>query len=196
MDVPLHYQVSEYDCVPTTFLNAVSFLFTRREIPPLVVRHIYTYSLDTVSRGGRLGRAGTSKYAIQLLGHWLNAYKTRKFSVATAYLAPEEIHLRDGSQILQCLAENGVALCNIYVGQSEWHFVLALGHDDEWLYVFDPYLRRALRGLGNRARLLDDAGGYRPNIAIRRDWMDGPTRQRFGLGEEDDRECLLVWRVR
>ncbi len=27
MHPPLHYPVSEYDCVPTTLINAVSYLF-------------------------------------------------------------------------------------------------------------------------------------------------------------------------
>ena len=29
MKTPLHYQISEYDCGPTTMMNAMSFLFTR-----------------------------------------------------------------------------------------------------------------------------------------------------------------------
>ena len=48
MYIPLHYQVSEYDCVPTSFINAVCYLFERREVPPMVVRHISIYCLDTV----------------------------------------------------------------------------------------------------------------------------------------------------
>lgn len=31
---PFHYQISEYDCVPTAITNAISFLFHRKEIPP------------------------------------------------------------------------------------------------------------------------------------------------------------------
>lgn len=29
MNPPLHYQVSEYDCVPTALINAVSYQFNR-----------------------------------------------------------------------------------------------------------------------------------------------------------------------
>ena len=38
MKNPLHYQLSEYDCGPTSMLNAMSFLFSREEIPPEIVR--------------------------------------------------------------------------------------------------------------------------------------------------------------
>ena len=34
MNNPLRYQMTEYDCGPTSMLNAVSYLFRRDEIPP------------------------------------------------------------------------------------------------------------------------------------------------------------------
>ena len=47
MYIPFHYQISEYDCVPTAMINAISYLFHRKEIPPMVIRHIYLYCMDT-----------------------------------------------------------------------------------------------------------------------------------------------------
>ena len=38
MKIPLRYQMSEYDCGPTALLNAVSYLFPRREVPPEIIR--------------------------------------------------------------------------------------------------------------------------------------------------------------
>jgi len=196
MDTPLQYQISEYDCVPTTFINAIAYLYDRRSVPPLVVRYIYAYSLDTVSRGGRLGRGGTSKYAIQLLGNWLDSYKTARFSVTTEYLAPAAIRAGPGSRIVTALGQGGVALCNVYLGHGEWHFVLILRADEQWFYCFDPYLRASLRGLRGRAVLL--GGGLRdPNIKIDRQWLDRDDPEgRFSFGQLDQRECLLMWRAR
>ena len=34
MNNPLRYQMTEYDCGPTSMLNAISYLFPRDEIPP------------------------------------------------------------------------------------------------------------------------------------------------------------------
>ena len=34
MKVPLRYQVTNYDCGPTSLLNGLSILFEREEIPP------------------------------------------------------------------------------------------------------------------------------------------------------------------
>ena len=195
-DRPLHYQVSEYDCVPTTFLNAIVYLFDRREVPPLVIRHIHTYSLDTVSPGGRLGRAGTSKYATQLLGYWLGNYKTRKFSVQTEYLTEKNVHLRKGNPILACLDEGGVALCNVYLGHGEWHYLLGLYHDATWLSFFDPYRRKLLRGLRSGARLLKSDEHPPANLAVRLDWLDQEDDRRYAFGSIEERECLLMRRVR
>ena len=39
MKNPLHYQISEYDCGPTSMLNAIIYLFDRDEIPPEVIRN-------------------------------------------------------------------------------------------------------------------------------------------------------------
>lgn len=38
MNNPLRYQMTEYDCGPTSMLNAVSYLFRRDEIPPEIIR--------------------------------------------------------------------------------------------------------------------------------------------------------------
>lgn len=195
MNVPLHYQISEYDCVPTTFANAVAYLFDRAAVPPMVVRHIYAYSLDTVSRGGRLGRAGTSEYAVQLLGNWLASYKTRKFSMRTEYLHGRDVHIRPDNPILTALDEGGLALCSLYVGHGEWHFVLGMRYDSDWFYVFDPYHRSVLRGLRDKARLLTPESDRDPNLAIHRAWLDRDGAGRFTFGEWERRECLLVWRV-
>jgi hypothetical protein len=56
-------------------INAVSYLFKRKEIPPMVIRHIYLYCLDTVGRNARFGIGGTSKYAARLVGNWLDSYR-------------------------------------------------------------------------------------------------------------------------
>lgn len=46
MKNPLHYQISEYDCGPTSMLNAIIYLFDRDEIPPEVIRNTMLYCLD------------------------------------------------------------------------------------------------------------------------------------------------------
>lgn len=49
---PLRYQISEYDCGPTSLLNGLSFLFPREDIPPEVVRNVMLYCLDSYNAEG------------------------------------------------------------------------------------------------------------------------------------------------
>lgn len=55
---PLSYQMTEFDCGPTTLVNAISFLFHRKEIPPDIIRHIMMYSLDSYNDKGEFGKKG------------------------------------------------------------------------------------------------------------------------------------------
>lgn len=49
MKTPLHYQISECDCGPTSMLNAISYLFDREDIPPEIIRNVMLYCLDCYS---------------------------------------------------------------------------------------------------------------------------------------------------
>lgn len=52
MKNPLHYQISEYDCGPTSMLNGISYLFEREEIPAELIRNIMIYALDCYGNDG------------------------------------------------------------------------------------------------------------------------------------------------
>lgn len=192
MKIPLNYQVSDYDCAPATLLNAISYLFERRAIPPMIVRHIYMYSLDTVGSGNRLGQEGTSRLALRLLSEFLSSYKTKHYSLATQYLAGKNVTL---NTIVQCLKDGGVAMCNVLLSNAEEHFILAQYADKDWIYCFDAYYRTRIQGLKEHVRILPSEDGRQPNLAIRKDWFDSNTqKRRFCLGEHSHRECLLIWK--
>ena len=166
MYTPLQYQVSEYDCVPISFINAISYLFERNEIPPMVIRHIYMYSLDTVGRDARLGSAGTSEYAVRLLGSWLSSYKIKKFSVRTEYLKGEEVKLHKKDKIYSCLEEGGVGLCKVFFDRRQEHYNLLMRIEQGWVFCFDPYYRKRIRGLRNKVALLNRKDTESPNLKI------------------------------
>ena len=195
MYIPLQYQVSEYDCVPTSFINAVSYLFQRNEIPPMVVRHIYMYSLDTVGKDGRFGSAGTSRHAVRLLGSWLNAYKSKQFSVKTEFIMGEKVHLKKNGKIQACLKNGGVCLCQIFLTRKEEHYLLLLKAHDGWLFCFDPYYRKTIRGLGDKVQVIKTDDTRSPNLKIRIQWLEQESAGvRFCLGPLETREGLLIWR--
>lgn len=54
MKNPLNYQTTEYDCGPTTMMNAMSYLFKREEIMPDIVKCIMQYCLDGYNKRGEV----------------------------------------------------------------------------------------------------------------------------------------------
>ncbi len=189
---PLHYQVSEYDCVPTALINGISYLFHRKEIPPMVIRHIFLYCLDTVGRNARFGIGGTSRYAIQLVGNWLNSYKIKSFSVQTNFLKEEKVNLNPDGPIQTCLDQGGVALCNILLTKGEEHYIMVIQADDNWVYCFDSYRRTRIRGMKKNAVVLESPDGRTPNLKIKREWFEQTLSNRFCLGPINLRESLLL----
>lgn len=55
MKTPLQYQRTEYDCGPTSVLNAVSYLFGREQIKPDILRQTMLICLDCYGAGGACG---------------------------------------------------------------------------------------------------------------------------------------------
>ena len=194
MFTPLQYQVSEYDCVPTALINAVSYLFHRKEIPPMVIRHIYLYCLDTVGRNARFGIGGTSKYAVRLVGNWLNSYRMKSFAVSTEFIEKGDVSIHPEHKINQCLEQDGVVLCNMLLTKKEEHYLMITGIDDHWVYCFDSYRRSFVRGMKRNVAVLDSQDGRGPNLKIRQEWFNRKKRERFCLGPVNIRESLLIWR--
>ena len=192
MFAPLHYQVSEYDCVPTALINAISYLFNRKEVPPMVIRHIFLYCLDTVGRNSRFGIGGTSKYAVQLVGNWLNSYKMKSFSVQTEFLEGEAVTFSQNNAIRSCLEQGGVALCNMLLTKREEHYVMVTQADSDWVYCFDSYKRSHVRGMKKNVIVLESGDGRSPNLKIQKEWFGQNENKRFCLGPIHLRESLLI----
>jgi hypothetical protein len=193
---PLRYQISEYDCVPTTIGNAIAYLFDRDEIPPEVIQRIYLYTLDAAGRRGTFAR-GSSEESVRLLAGWLEQFSSGAFRIRTEFLAGREVHLRRGNRIVECLNDGGVALCSITYDHGDWHYVLALRSDGRRLYFFDPYWRREVRGSGGRVKVIRPPGPDGANLSIEREWLDtASNRRRFCFGTWRNRDCLLMRRRR
>lgn len=191
MKNPLGYQVTEYDCVPTTFLNAIRYLFNRNEIPPEVIKTIYMFSLDTFNRLGKSGKGGTSYYAVQHICNWLNEYsQTSNFGIYCDMLEPNDIHLSKNSRIIKCLNNNGVAVTMVYFTKSLYHYILITKIDDEFAYVFDPYYRERNFKEDDIEIVRDNPCKF--NRKIKRRWIDSTEEKKYAMGDINDRICVLI----
>ena len=195
MKTPFRHQASEYDCVPTTALNTLSYLYERNEIPPLAIQRIFMYCLDSVSTRQGVGH-GTSSYAVQLFGNWLNSFKLKLFSNEATYICGSEVHLAQNNRISRGLNSGGVALLNVTTQTTFTHYILGLSVQDSWIYAFDPYPKTSRANQPGKYEYLLPEHGQAANIRIDRNWMDTLSNKgsfRFGIGSE--REALLIRRT-
>lgn len=199
MKVPFRQQASNYDCVPTTFINALNYLFPRSDIPPFIVHRVYKECLDAKSS------RGTTSRAIRELGYLLNTYidkRFKNFAIESQYICGAQVHLEQNSKIIQCINENGAALLNVHSSRNSWHYILGLGIEDGWIHCYDP-APRTKRFIKNEAIQFDISSGQQePNLHIRCEWLDKkikktkhPDNHKYILGSKDDRECILLKRI-
>lgn len=192
MKTPFRLQVSEFDCVPTTFLNAISFLFNRKDIHPLVIQKIYLYSLDKITSRKNIGH-GTTGFAIQILCNWLSEFKTNDFSLFSEFISGGEVCFGRGNKISKCLNDGGVALLRIHWGNKSWHYVLALKIEDGWVNVFDPYPKREGVFIKDRVEFISQNGIQSANLKISISHLETRSNSaKYVLGTFSERECVLL----
>lgn len=200
MKVGFRQQASDYDCVPTTFINALCYLFHRQEIPPGVIRRIYKDCLDLEAA------QGTSARAINALANWLKNYNEKsykKFQLSSNYLRGKQVHLGGDSQIIQCLNQEGAALLCVHSSNGAWHYILGFQKQEEWLYCYDP-LPRTKRFIHNeQIQFIEPAGKQDANLRIHCNWIDRtfktaktPEQRKYIFGTRYQRECLLLQRIK
>lgn len=190
MQNPMTYQVSEYDCGPTAVLNAIRYLFRREDIPPIMIKSIFHYTLDGVNEKGESGKTGTSAMAMNFLSHWLNHYgKQMKFPIRTEHLAGEEVWLEPGCKLYECLQNGGAAVIRLWYGCP--HYVTAVGLEDDKMLLFDPYYRVEPFDIDGVEMVDDQPLAYNRKVSL--DRMQQCKRRAYSLHNLENRELLLIY---
>lgn len=193
MKNPLHYQLSGYDCGPTSLLNGIAYLFEREEIPPEVVRNIMLYCLDQYGPDCTPGKSGTSAAAMMFLCNWLTGYgRLGRFPVSARYLSGEQVCLGPTSQISDALYRGGVAVVRVWLDGG--HYVLLTGERGGQVTLFDPwYFEGPMPDPAVRV-LLDHPDRCNRTAPARLFDREGDTLYAFGPVEK--REAVLLFNER
>lgn len=192
MKTPLHYQISEYDCGPTSMLNAMSFLFSREELPPEILRNTMLYCLDCYGKEGHPGKSGTSCMAMMFLSNWLDGFgKAGLLPVSSRYLRGEEVFIGEGSRLNDTLCRKGVAVVRLWFEVE--HYVLMTGVEDEEILLFDPYYQEeAFEGAESPVRI-DLAHPLWYNRRVPFSFFNRETQELYALGKKETREAVLLF---
>ena len=183
MKIPLNYQITEYDCCQTSFLNALSFLFEREEIPVYVLKIIYFNTLD-------LDEYGTSKESVIKIINLLNDYsKKYKFNLNCKILNKEEINLES---FIKYLNKNGIILIRCYQGVE--HYVIITKINKKYVYIFDPYYIKCKKYKDNNFKIiLSKPFNYNRKVKVNRVFSE--TKKDFSLGKTHIRQCILINKI-
>ena len=185
----LSYQSTEYDCGPTTLINAIRFLFQREEIPPELIKTIMLYCLDGYNEIGEVGKSGTTAMAMVFISSWLNQFgKIKKFPIYTSILEPKDIYIGQNSSIMGCLQQGGAAVVKVMLDGG--HYVLLTGADDKYIYLFDPYYSKDSFGEGID---IIDNNPTKMNRRVEQQILNNNDLSDYAFGDNDLRECMLIY---
>jgi hypothetical protein len=190
MKNPLHYQITDYDCGPTSMLNGISYLFEREEIPPEIMRNIVLYCLDCHGRDGVPGKRGTSCSAMMFLSSWLDGFgKMELLPISSSYISGKGVYIGQQSLINDTLIRGGAVVVRLFY--DEWHYVLLTGIDGDNLLVFDPYYREEPFEDENIKIVNDNLFKYNRIVPI--SYFNQQSETLYSFGGYDTREAVLLF---
>ena len=190
MKNPLHYQLSEYDCGPTSVLNAVSYLFEREQIPPEILRNVMLYCLDCHGLDGTAGKLGTSTSAMMFLSNWLDNFgKVGILPISSKYLSGEMVYFGSSGSVNDALKRGGAVVIRLFY--DEWHYILLTGLDGDNVYAFDPYYRTEPFDETDIQLISDKPFEYNRIIPIK--YFNQETETLYSLADKHKREAVIIF---
>lgn len=190
MKNPLSYQSTEYDCGPTTLINAINYLFHRKDISPDVIKSIMLYCLDGYNKKGEACKNGTTGAAMMFLANWMNQFgKCKKWPISCEVVNGERVHVSQNSKIAECLGQGGVVVARVMLGC--WHYVLFTGMDKDYIYLFDPYYRVKPFHMDGIEMITDEP--TKMNRKVRHELINSEGSGHYALGRNEGRECMLLY---
>ena len=187
---PLSYQITEYDCGQTTFLNALRYLYKRSEIEPQITKMVMQNTLDQTNSNGEIGKGGTSIYATEFLAKCLNDISnTSNMKMKVKIIRGKEVSTNN-KDLLCCLKDNGVAIFRVW--QSGEHYVLCTNIDDKYVYIFDPYyLNINYYNNDKECKIIKDRS-FEFNRKISKSRLDEFSKRDFSFVDGKNREMILI----
>ena len=138
MKTPLNYQVTESDCGTASFLNALSFVLDREQIPARVAHAVMTYTLDNYGVDGCENSGGTSVQALEYLQSYIEQFSELQDLPLELKISTDQDSNFDIDKSNSLFKENGCMLACVWL-MSDHHYVLITNVTKKFAYIFDPY---------------------------------------------------------
>ena len=187
-------QSSEYDCGPTSMVNAIRFLFDREEIEPGVLKHIWMMGIDTYCEKGHVGKHGTSVASMRYMADWLEAYgKGHQFPVEADFLSENACVLEPGSRPWTWMEKGGCIVMRCHTAEIP-HYVLLTGLlENGEVGLYDPYWEEPV--FTEPGIRVVEGEPKKMNRAVRYDLINRTDeKQDYAMGPMEKRDMVLVRR--
>ena len=188
-------QTTEYDCGPTSVVNALRFLYAREELPHCLVKGVWTLCNDTFNLQGEHGKRGTSRADMRYLCSWLNGFAEGcQFPIRAAYQDGDDAVIAPGSLVETCLMQGGAAVVRCWSEHYRHYVLLTQLLERNRVGLFDPY--------DEPDELVSQAPGLKIvhgekyyNLILPMATMNLHGQTNYALGDTEDREILMLWRT-
>lgn len=171
-------------------LNAISYLFEREEISPVVLRNIMLYCLDSYNGEGIMGKSGTSSAAMMFLSNWLNSFgRIGQLSVSSQYLSGKSVYIGGEGLISDALHRGGAAVVRVLFECG--HYVLLTGEENGQILMFDPYYMEEPFPQRD-IRIVTDSP-FRCNRIVPERYFNTEKADIYALGPVEKREAVLIF---
>jgi hypothetical protein len=173
-------------------LNAISYLFEREDIPPVVIKSIMLYCLDCADSNGAPGKRGTSCSAMMFLSSWFNRFREiSDLQISSRYLMGEDVLVEENGEITEALRKGGVAVVRLF--DEHPHYVLFTDVKDEKIYLFDPYYPDDDRP-DDVTVTLEHPSEYNHIVPFK--YFNRENEELYSLGEIKKREAVLIFNTK
>lgn len=184
-------QITKKDCVPTSFINAMIYLFGMQEgIPNEIVQGIYLRTINDSD--------GTSGQEVKNLCHWLSNYSNNRnnFSVKAIYKEGDDVDFNKLKKYVK--KENSCALLSIKgdnMKDGALHYIALFRYEDRYFYCFDPLYVKG-RKEDKKGNVLWSLGIFEEcNLKISIDFFKRKGKKQKYQSKKDEQECVLIERI-
>lgn len=190
----LIHQSTEYDCGPTCLVNAIRFLFDRKEILPGIIRRIWLVCNDNCCEQGREGCRGTSRAAMRYIADWLRECgKDGVLPVDAAYLSGRDAFVSPGSAAWAWLQAGGCAVMRCFAGKIPHYVLLTALLPEGEVGLFDPYAETP--DFKEPGRRIVEGEPGKMNRAVHFPLLNREDAADYAMGETAARELILIRRT-
>lgn len=189
MKIPLRYQITECDCGIISLANAITYLYNREEIETKLIYGIfeYFYRLNVTKDGG-----GISKINLMSLTNVLNSENTKMKMIFKMIDNDKYNSTINTKEIIDWINSGGVAIPRVW--QTCEHYILVTKIDQNYVYIFDPYLFDKDYYTDDECveDIYDQPYKYNRKVKIER--FNSKTTKDFSLVENENSGILLIKR--